>query len=109
MPLQQIPKNESSVDGMVGILEDIHKYVPVCCCQTPSENVYSPVPFGGDQMTVARVRSAQGIRITSGPEHALRNLIPFAGDWHCKVNYMEVSITIVTNECVTMYFFTGIC
>ena len=76
MALGLIPKNESS--------EDLHKYVPVCCGQTPSENVYSPVPFDGDQMTVARVPSAQGIRITSGPEQVLRNFIPFAGDWHVK-------------------------
>ena len=78
---------------MVDILEHLQKYVPDYVDEN-SKRIYLPVPIGGDQMTVTRIRSAQGIRVMSDSSHALRNLVPFAGDWHAKVNYMEVSIIL---------------
>lgn len=48
--------------------------------------------FGGDQLTTARARTAQQVRVNSRDTlKSLRGLVPFASDWHCKVNMIEVS------------------
>lgn len=58
------------------------------------KKIFSPIAMGGDQMTVARSRTAQQVRISSPAEHALRGFTFFAGDWHAKVNYLQVHYVI---------------
>ena len=69
-------KNENKLDEMVDILHELHKYVP--SLRTMQRFEYSSdgeaevaeidadhfchKPFGGDQLTVARIRSCQNIR-----------------------------------------------
>jgi hypothetical protein len=74
---------------MVKILEDLHNYVPY---QTLNDiKMFSPIAMSGDQLTIARIRTAQEVRVSSSTEYALRGLTCFAGDWHAKVNFMEVN------------------
>lgn len=61
-------------------MEDLCKYVPD----------EQQVAFGGDQLTSCRTRTAQKVRVNSKGVKSLRGLVPFAADWHCKVNFMEV-------------------
>ena len=71
---------------MVTILEKMHKYVPVC----KEDSAHSPIPFGGDQLTIARAVTAKKTRVTSQGKKALRGLIPFCADWHAKMNFIQV-------------------
>ena len=49
--------------------------------------------FGGDQMTAARCRGAQIIRINSTTDSLkLCGLHPVAEDWHAKVILLEVHV-----------------
>ena len=70
---------------MVKILDALHEYVPA----TTNKNgkiVYSPIALAGDQLTVARGRTAQ-VRVSSD-DHSLRGFKFFAGDWHAKMNFI---------------------
>lgn len=90
VPLGVIPNNEQVTDEMVSILEHLHQYVPVVkhgdCAET-----YSPIAFGGDQLTAARALTAKKVRVTSHGKAALRGLVPYCADWHAKVNFIQVS------------------
>ena len=45
----------------------------------------------GDQHTAARARQAIDARVNSrGQREGLRGLVPYACDWHAKVNYYYV-------------------
>lgn len=46
---------------------------------------------GGDQLTVARIRGAQGNSDKS--EERFDGLLPVAEDWHAKMCFMEVRLT----------------
>ena len=49
--------------------------------------------FGGDQLTAARAQKGIQVRTNSrDPSTALRGLVPFAADWHAKVNFITVSM-----------------
>lgn len=71
---------------MVDILDELKKYVPY-----DVNKCLSPIAFAGDYLTVARARTAQEIRVTSVDENSLRGFTFFAGDWHAKQNYAQVS------------------
>ena len=88
MPLGVILRNENKVDEMSRIMDELHKYVPakeVHCQNTlpngeiddeTTEKLYQ-VLFGGDQLTVARARSAIGMRRTHDTnKEKLQGLIP---------------------------------
>ena len=79
-----LPNNENSTEGMVAILEQMSEYVPEV------QGHVSPLAFGGDMLTAARARTAREVRVTSSGKKAFRGLVPFAADWHARVNYMEV-------------------
>lgn len=80
MPLGIIPRNENKTDQLIQIMEELHHYVPA----------KHQLSFAGDQLTAARARTARKIRVNSKDElKSLRGLVPFAADWHCKVNFME--------------------
>ena len=54
---------------------------------------FSHIPFGGDQLTIARIRSSQRIQfnLENGDER-LEGFIPVIEDWHTKMCFMEVNI-----------------
>ena len=70
-------------------MDNLHQYVPVV--EQEEGGMYSPIPFGGDQLTAARGLTAKKSGVTSKGKKALRGLVPFCADWHAKVKYMEVS------------------
>lgn len=58
---------------------------------------YHSILFGGDQLTVARIRGAQRIRLNSEDERGrLEGLVPCVEDWHTKVTLLEVYILHTT-------------
>lgn len=83
-----MPKNENKTEELIAVLEHYHRYVPVV------NGALQQVCFGGDQLTIARARQAQQVRVnSSGKASALRGIVPFACDWHAKVNFISVSLT----------------
>ena len=91
VPLGILPKNENLTDEMVSIAEHIQKtYVPVHEEEDSTQHVQR-IAFAGDQLTAARTRKSQRVRVNSkSSSDALRGIVPFAADWHAKVNFMEV-------------------
>ena len=97
--------NENKSDEMIEILRYLHKYVPVIEREQeiliPSQDksisrtntVQHRLIFGGDQLTVARVRGAQ-LAMCNGstPVQRLEGLIPVIQDWHTEVILTEVCI-----------------
>ena len=59
-----IPHNQKYTEEMVSILEHLHQYYPTIK-QEDDEEIYSPIPFGGDQLTVFRAINAKKVCITS--------------------------------------------
>ena len=56
------------------------------------------IPFGGDQLTAARVRGAQAAKCNSVTSaKRFDGLIPVIEDWHTKVVLLEVC-------CLSVYF-----
>lgn len=104
VPLGILPKNEAKGDEMVDILKHVHDlYVP-SIEYTEETNISTgetvtiqkaklhPIIFGGDQLTAAKMRSAQKARLNSEtPADKLSGLIPVAEDWHSKANFLGVS------------------
>ena len=86
MPLGVIPQNEQYTDQMVTILEKMYEYIPV----RTEDSTHTLIPFGGDQLTIARAVTAKKTRVTSKGKKALRGLMPFCADWHAKMNFMQV-------------------
>ena len=107
MPLGFILKYENKGDEMVDIMEHIHQYVPsINYCEKRTINTgetvleekakFHPVLVGGDQLTVARARSAIKIKANShSPTKRLSGIIPVMEDWHTKANFLGVSIWMV--------------
>ena len=59
-------------------------------------DTFHKILFGGDQLTVARARGSQRIRINSetGVDR-LQGLVPVAEDWHTLVILLGVSILMM--------------
>ena len=101
-------KNENVLNDMVDILDELHKYVPetttmqtidVCTEGGGTRAVdvhvhsFSHIPFGGDQLTVARIRGSQRVQFNSeNGDERLEGFIPVIEDWHTKMCFMEVNI-----------------
>ena len=96
--------SEQSYDGMINIMDSLHDYVPkkvfdVECdvngkVYTTKKEVLHQLLFGGDQLTTARSRGCQIIRINSSFESLkLCGLHPVNEDWHTKVVLLQVSNT----------------
>ena len=96
-------KNENKYSEMIDIMSCLHRYVPVMqtnvadpsadmADQLTSE-ILHPLLFGGDQLTAARARGCQELRINSDTANGrLHGLIPVAEDWHTTVTLLVVSI-----------------
>ena len=84
------PRNENKIDETIDIMESLQKYSP--CTQLPvvghdgseiSVDIFHHILFGGDQLTVARARSAQAQREnTDRGALRLEGLVPVLEDWH---------------------------
>ena len=91
---------------MIKILTHIHRYVPAVEHETEVEisnaaplSVSSVVThlilFGGEQLTVARVRGAQDAKCNSvSANKRFDGLVPVLEDWHTKVVILEVRYVI---------------
>lgn len=100
-----LPLNENKTDEMVSIMEHVQSnYIPF---QEYTEDytlhtgevasvvkgMHHQVLFGGDQLTVARMRSSQKARMNcENPAEQLRGVVPTAEDWHIKANFLGVCL-----------------
>ena len=101
VPLGVIPENETSYEGMIGILEELQQYIPsklidikekIPGSEISSEKTFITTLVGGDYLSTARARGAMLIRGNSElQEHALKGFLPVSEDWHAKVCLLEVS------------------
>ena len=108
MPLGELLKNENILEDMVDILDGLQKYIPtttsihtidVCTEDGNTRAVdidvhhFSHIAFGGDQLTVSRIRGSQRVLFNSenGTER-LEGFIPMIEDWHTKMCFMEVNM-----------------
>ena len=103
MPLGVIMRNENKLDQMCLILDDLLKYCPTHAeeekLMLPDGNEMShrkvkvfEIGIGGDQLTCARIRGAQGLRRNHDcTDHQLKSFVPFVEDWHSRLTLMTVS------------------
>lgn len=105
-------------------MDDLQHYCPVVheekIVLTPGESEpdtiqqfhYHPILFGGDQLTVARIRGSQRIRQNSEDEKGrLEGLVPCVEDWHTKVILLEVNLFLCFKHCIVIIYeqcFSGI-
>ncbi|KAL5484392.1 hypothetical protein EMCRGX_G020883 [Ephydatia muelleri] len=120
VPLGIILKNENKIDEMTEILTDLHQYVP-CVTQEESASLSTGqvvtkkteymhrILIGGNQLTVARMRSAINIKNNSWTATGrLEGFIPVAEDWHTKAIYLDLIwryfyATSSSNQTGTLY------
>ena len=103
IPLGIILRNENKLDEMAEIMEHLHKYVPFETCTeqqfqlasgeelTIASNKMHHILIGGDQLTVARIRSVQeGLLNSNSPRERMEGIVPVVEDWHAKVIFLKV-------------------
>ena len=87
---------------MVDIMEHLYQYIPsikygerkICSSEVVMKEKakFHPILFGGDQLTVARARSAMKVRVKSNTSaKKFTGIIPVVEDWHTKANFLGVS------------------
>ena len=108
-------KNENKLEEMVCILEHLQRYVPTARQETKHQITsteeettclerFHRVLLGGDQLTVARVRSCQRGRANSDSAvNRFNGLLPIAEDWHTGVILLTVSIKSMLSTVVGPY------
>lgn len=80
-------ENENTTEGMVHILESLHKYV---------KDFDERVVFGGDQLTEERAAGVQRLRQNGAtPQARLAGLLPTAESWHAKMALLFVSASVI--------------
>ena len=103
---------------MIEIMSHFHQYVPVIegskqvyvadideTVSVPEASLYKLL-LGGDQLTVARARSAMKIRMNSpSPVKRLAGFIPVVEDWYTQTILMEVCMC--NNKLILYSTFTG--
>ena len=58
---------------------------------------FHSILFGGDQLTVARIRGAQSIRATHAKKvDRFEGIVPVIEDWHSRMTFMKVSPSTTT-------------
>lgn len=81
-----LTKSEQVGDDMIDIMTHIHKYVP-----KKANGTFSPIFFGGDQLTRERAGGALDARLqASDPLRRLEGVIPKVEDWHALVCFYQV-------------------
>ena len=85
-------------------MTEFHKYVPMLestgHLRLPNGSIldydnsrFFSILFGGDQLTVARARSAQSLRAThDSAKERLEGLHPVIEDWHARMTLMKVHL-----------------
>lgn len=99
-----ITKSETKTEDMIDILTELQKYVPVQSttkvCTHPTtgdeieytEDVFHHILFGGDQLTLERIRGAKNTRANSNRQKdKFMGFIPVVEDWHAQVMLLTVS------------------
>lgn len=97
----------NKLDEMVGILSELHQYVPstesktTCIVSTEGEEIQEDVLhvnchhvlFAGDQLTAKRARSAQAQRANSeDAKGKLKGFVSVAQDWHAGQCFLDVRL-----------------
>lgn len=101
MPLGIQLHNENKLSEMCLIMDAQHKYVPTCVAEsqemtsqstvTINKSSFHQLLFGGDQLTVARVRGTKALRHTEDKGvDRLNGLVPAVEDWHARQTLMKV-------------------
>lgn len=95
--------NENKLDEMCCIMESLQHYVPQKSgrssltlpngeTMTVDRTQFSPVLFGGDQLTAARARGARNLRLNHDDViDRFKGIIPVVEDRHARVHLLEVS------------------
>lgn len=103
IPLGVLLHNENKLDEMGKILAHYMKLVPTVevegRLQLPNGSVinfddtrFFSTLFGGDQLTVARIRGTQVLRDTQDKcVDRFDGVIPVVEDWHLRMTLMKVS------------------
>ena len=98
--------NENKLDEMSLILDHYMKLVPTLPLEGhvthPRGGVlefddtrFFPILFGGDQLTVARVRGTQALRDTTDKRvDRLEGVAAVVEDWHARMALVKVSIIL---------------
>jgi hypothetical protein len=105
VPLGILPLNENKTDEMVDIMKHVHSnYIPfqehaedktisTGETVTVTKAKHHQILFGGDQLTAARMRSAQKARMNKDyPSDGLCGIVPVSEDWHIKANFLGVGM-----------------
>ena len=57
---------------------------------------FYPILFGGDQLTVARIRGTKTLRDTQDkPADRFEGIIPIVEDWHARMGLLKVLTTVM--------------
>ena len=103
IPLGVLLFNENKLDEMGHILNHYMTLVPAVEVEgqttlpngktiTFDDTHYFPILFGGDQVTVARVRGVQLLRDTEVKRvDRFEGIVPVVEDWHTRMTVMKVS------------------
>lgn len=107
VPLGIIMKNETKLDDMVQIMNTLQQYVPAteetAVVQVEGEDIpfemkvqrFHSILFAGDQLTVARARSARAVCMNSASGSGqIKGLIPVVSDWHAKLCLLVVTMHV---------------
>ena len=90
----------------------VHQYVPVkeyerevqVDTDTTVQQIHSKahrIPFGGDQLTAARIRGTQAAKCNSVTcAKRFDGLIPVIEDWHTKIVLLEVHMLLVYHSII---------
>ena len=104
MPLGVQLHNESQVDEMCKVLDELSKYIPAKSCTVthylPDGEELTldevdckqyPILTGGDQFSVARYRTAQSVRTNDDSTVGrLKGFVPAIEDWHARLTLVKV-------------------
>ena len=99
IPLGVILENENEIDGMINIMDEIHKYIPQIAFEAVDGVTKKPIPahkvhkvlFGGDMLTRKRAETAIECRQNSTTLlKQLKGVHPVCEDWHAKKCLLEV-------------------
>lgn len=103
IPLGVLLHNENKLDEMSKILHHLMKFVPTLpkegSATLPNgskleydDTEFFKILFGGDQLTAARIRGTQALRVTQDKAvDRLQGLLPVAEDWHARMALVDVS------------------
>jgi len=104
---------------MCSILDELDTYIPAVPCtktitiegeeyEVDATKLHKVLLFG-DQLTVARIRSAAVIRSTSdtGALDKLEGFVPAIADWHARAILLDVSQLYFCNIYMLLYCIKG--